>query len=182
MIKDRARAVVIDLEATCWNDQSRDFQKRNSEIIEIGVCELDFKSRQISKARSLLVVPTNFKISSFCEKLTSLSQELVEAQGTSLQEAIHILNTEYDLEHSILASYGGYDKNKIKSECAAKRIPVSFSETHLNVSHMASLKFGVNKKLGLSEALKRANLSFEGHHHRGVDDAVMIAKLLSFIL
>ena len=38
------------------------------------------------------------------------------------------------------------------------------------------------KKLGMAEALKHCGLPLEGTHHRGIDDARNIARLLPWIV
>ena len=66
----------------------------------------------------------------------------------------------------------------LAKECDRTGIKSSFGPTYLNVSAMASLKLKANKRLGLSRACDRFGLKFKGRAHRGVDDAVMAAKLL----
>lgn len=182
MIKYKDRVIVFDLEATCWDTPDREFQRKNAEIIEIGVCVLNMKTRTISNPQGILVKPVKHPISEFCTTLTTITQEMVDTQGLPLKSAIDKLKLEYDFENSIVASYGNYDRNKIISECKEKGIPLNFTETHLNVSHLSSLKFGTNDKLGLGKSLTKAGIKFEGTRHRGVDDAIMIAQLLSYIL
>lgn len=48
-MKTTDNILIIDLEATCWED--RPPRGQESEIIEIGVCIMDAKTGKISKMR-----------------------------------------------------------------------------------------------------------------------------------
>jgi inhibitor of KinA sporulation pathway (predicted exonuclease) len=168
--------IVIDLEATCW-ETVEETALNTSEIIEIGVCVLDVQTGDIRNPKGLIIKPRKSKISLFCEQLTSISQEMVDA-GMSFERAIKLLQLEYGVSRRIMAAYGNYDQNMLKKECERRDVKPTFGPTYLNISAMAALKLKVNKRLGLEEALAGFGLKFEGRPHRGVDDAVMAAKVL----
>ena len=78
------KLIVVDLEATCWKKQPPPGQQ--NEIIEVGVCLLDTETLAIEDNRGILVKPTRSKVSEFCTKLTSLTQEMVD-DGVSFAES-----------------------------------------------------------------------------------------------
>jgi len=168
--------VVIDLEATCWSTPE-ETALNTSEIIEVGVCLLDALTGEIRNPRGLIVKPQVSVVSEFCTDLTSITPEMVR-HGMSFQDAINILKKDYGVSRKIMGGYGNYDQNMLAKECDRQGIKAPFGPTYLNVSAIATLKLKANKRLGLSDACQLFGLHFDGRQHRGVDDAVMAAKVL----
>ena len=109
MAKLLHQILVVDIEATCW--ETKPPRGQESEIIEIGICVLDVRLRKRVEKRSILVKPEHSKVSPFCTKLTTLTQEEVDT-GISFQEACRILKKEYGSKKRVWASYGDYDRRK----------------------------------------------------------------------
>lgn len=168
--------VVIDLEATCWATPE-EAAVNTSEIIEVGVCILDAMTGEVRNPRSLLVKPEISTVSQFCTELTSITPEMME-QGISFDEAVSTLKSDYGISKKIVAGYGNYDLTMFSRQCERKQIKLPFGPTYLNISAMATLKAKTGKRLSLSRACQVFGLPFEGQLHRGVDDAVMAAKVL----
>jgi len=168
--------VVIDLEATCWKSRT-ETAANTSEVIEVGVCVLDVTTGEISKPNGIIVKPTVSTISPFCEQLTGITQEMVDG-GVTFDSAMKILVNEYNVNDRVVAAYGNYDRNKLKQECQRYGVPFPIVQSYLNVSALATLKLKAGKRLGLDQACEMFGLPFEGRLHRGVDDALMIAKVL----
>lgn len=168
--------IVIDLEATCW-DTPEEKAVNTSEIIEVGVCVLNVLTGEITKPMGLIVKPRQSKISPFCESLTTITQAMVD-EGMSFERAIEILKTEYGSRTRMMAAYGNYDQSMLNSQCEIVQMKSPFGPTYLNISALATLKLKANKRLGLSAAMSRFGLTFEGTQHRGVDDAVQAARVL----
>ncbi|WP_213278118.1 hypothetical protein [Chryseobacterium indologenes] len=60
-IKTTNEIIIIDLEATCWeNDRIPIGQK--VDIIEIGICKLNLTSKVISQKQSIYVIPERSEI------------------------------------------------------------------------------------------------------------------------
>ena len=168
--------VVIDLEATCWATPE-EAALNTSEIIEVGVCILDAITGEVRSPRSLIVKPEVSTVSQFCTELTTITPEMVQ-QGMSFKEAVSTLKSEYGISKKIVAGYGNYDLTMFTRQCERKQIKLPFGPTYLNISAMATLKLKAGKRLSLSRACQAFNLPFEGQLHRGIDDAVMAAKVL----
>lgn len=173
------KIVVIDLEATCW--KSIIPEGRSNEIIEIGICLIDTQTHELSDNRSIIVKPEKSEISEFCTELTTLTQEQVD-QGISLKEASEILKSEYLSRSRVWASYGAYDLNQFTKECLNKKIDYPFSPSHINVKTLFAIKQKLQKEVGMSSALDILGIELEGTHHRGVDDAKNISKILVELL
>ncbi|MEN0056485.1 MAG: exonuclease domain-containing protein [Mucilaginibacter sp.] len=63
--------IIVDLEATCW-EPGGNYQKQQSEIIEIGICKLNMETGKITASEGILVKPIKSEISDFCTQLTSI--------------------------------------------------------------------------------------------------------------
>jgi len=57
-----------------------------------------------------------------------------------------------------------------------------FGPSHMNVKTLFALKKKLGHKEGMASALHLLDIPLEGTHHRGVDDAYNIAKILNWIL
>jgi inhibitor of KinA sporulation pathway (predicted exonuclease) len=53
-----------------------------------------------------------------------------------------------------------------------------FGVSHLNVKTLFSIVHGLDREVGMDEALEQLGLAMEGTHHRGADDAWNIAAVL----
>lgn len=173
------RLLVLDLEATCWED--KEFQSNNSEIIEIGFCFLDLKTKEISNPESIIVKPELLDISDYCTNLTSITLDQV-TKGLSLKEACEKLKNEFYIHNYPLATYGLWDSVFFKTECSKKNIDYPFNLDVLNVKLLFELVSLKKKKLGLLNAMKFFNMSFEGNQHRADIDSYNTARLLRKIL
>ncbi|MGL5878057.1 MAG: 3'-5' exonuclease, partial [Xenococcaceae cyanobacterium] len=56
------------------------------------------------------------------------------------------------------------------------------SSKHLNLKQLFSENQNLPKKYGMAQALDLVGIKLVGTHHRGIDDARNIAKLLPYIL
>lgn len=179
-MKTTDKIIIIDLEATCWNGAVPVGQV--NEIIEIGICELDIETGKISKNHGILVKPTKSQVSTFCTELTTITQDLLDKNGISFPEAIEKLQDEYQADLYTWASYGAYDLNMLKKQCQLRGIKYPMGSHHINVKEWFSEVKGLHKKVGMNGALEILNIPLEGTHHRGIDDAKNIAKILHWCL
>lgn len=179
-MKTKDKIIIIDLEATCWQREVPKGQV--NEIIEIGICELDSFSGSISKNRGILVTPKYSKISQFCTQLTTITEDLINKEGVTFEAALEILHQDYSAHQYTWASYGQYDLNMLKKQCAFRKLDYPKGRTHINVKELFSEVKGLQKKVGMNGALEILKIPLEGTHHRGVDDAKNITKVLHWCL
>ena len=180
MAKLLDKILVVDIEATCWEGNVP--EGMNSDIIEIGVCLLDIQTGEISDNRGILVHPERSTISPFCTQLTTITTELIEKEGVSFSEALRILKKDYLSQSRAWASFGAYDVKMFQRQCQDLGKGYPFSPSHINVKTVFALKNKLSHELGMDDALKFLDIPLEGTHHRGVDDAKNIAKILREIL
>lgn len=176
MAKLLDKIVVVDIEATCWEGKLP--EGMISDIIEVGVCLLDVETGEITDNRGILVKPERSTISPFCTELTTITPELIEQEAVSFEEALRILKNDYKTQSRAWASFGAYDLRQFQKQCQALGKAYPFGPSHINVKTLFALKNKLGHELGMDGALKYLGIPLEGTHHRGVDDAKNIAKIL----
>lgn len=179
MAKRLDRIVVVDVESTCWDGDPPAGQE--SEIIEIGVCTVDVASGERFEREAILIAPQRSTVSEFCTALTTLTQQQVE-RGASFAEACRLLKRNYMSKDRAWAGWGDYDRRQFERQCRASGVGYPFGPTHLNVKALFAVIHALPQEVGMDEALSRLGLPLEGTHHRGVDDAWNIGRILSTIL
>lgn len=173
--KDLSKVLVIDVEATCDEPQPKNFI---SEIIEVGIAEVDTETLKITKSGSLFVKPQFSPITEFCTKLTSLTADVLNSSGMSFYHACNKLETEYHCSQRTWVSFGYYDKGIFEKNAVLHNIKSPFDgRNHINIENLHAIATGSNKEKGMPKVLKELGLELEGKHHRGVDDAYNIAKI-----
>lgn len=178
------KLIVVDVESTCWEKASQHERMQISEIIEIGVCVLDLQTLSIGENESILVKPLQSTISEYCTQLTSLTPEMVEENGISFEDACSRMREKYQTNHRAWASWGDYDRRQFDRQCSRKEQAAiyPFGPSHMNIKNLFAVTMGLQREVGMSEALKLLKMDLEGTHHRGVDDARNIAKIARHIL
>ncbi|WP_299709254.1 3'-5' exonuclease [uncultured Tenacibaculum sp.] len=174
------KIIVIDIEATCWNGKIPAGQV--NEIIEFGISELDIETGEISKNKGILVKPERSEVSPFCTELTTITQDLLDKEGISFKEACRQIREDYNAKEYVWASYGAYDLKMIKNQCKIRGVEYPLSQEHVNVKEFFTEVKGLRRKVGMKGALHILDIPLEGTHHRGVDDAKNIAKILHWCL
>lgn len=170
--------IVVDIEATCWENPA---PEQESEIIEIGLCLLDVSTHQRQEKTSLLVKPERSSVSPFCTRLTTLTQQQVDT-GMGFADACAVLRQSFRSHERVWASYGDYDRIQFQRQCEAHGVAYPFGRTHINVKNLLALSLNLPREIGLDQALARLGLPLEGTHHRGHDDAWNIAAILARLL
>ena len=171
--------LVVDIECTCWEKLPPPGME--TDIIEIGICTLDVKTRVRVERRSLIVKPERSTVSPFCTKLTTLTQEQVEG-GMPFVQACNILRYEYQSHKRVWASYGDFDRQQFERQCAAMGVTYPFGASHLNVKTLYTLIRSLRHDVSMADAVRLLGLPLEGTHHRGGDDAWNSALVLWHLL
>lgn len=174
------KIIVIDVEATCWDGVPP--ADMESDIIEIGIGLLDIQTGEITDNRGILIKPERSTISSFCTNLTTITSEMIASEGISFKEACSILKKQYLSTKRVWASFGAYDLKQFQRQCTAMGVGFPFGPSHINVKTLFALKNKLGHEEGMAGALKILDIPLKGTHHRGVDDAFNIAKILNQVL
>ena len=173
--------LIIDLEATCSDDNS--IPRRRMEIIEIGAVLLDSKNLQIKDEYQSFIQPIlHPRLTTFCMSLTSISQQDIDTAASFANAIQDFQAWFYPYGSFLFCSWGDYDKNQFAQDCRLHNVGYPFPSGHLNLKKEFSLAIGSRKKLGMTEALKKLGLELKGTHHRGIDDARNIARIVQITL
>lgn len=173
--------LVLDLEATCCDQET--IKRHQMEIIEIRAVMVAAQDLTVIDEFQTFIKPIRYPIlTPFCKSLTSITQEQV-AQAPGYVEAIALLKQWLsNYPNVVFGSWGDYDRNQFKQDSMFHNVPFPIAYPHVNLKQLFSEVQGLPKRYGMAEALQLAGIALEGTHHRGIDDARNIAKLLPFIL
>jgi len=165
--------IIFDLEATCWTDS----KGRQNETIEIGAVLINKKKEIVKEFEKFIKPKVNPELSDFCKELTSISQENVDNADSFdvvIEEFKNWINID---EKYILCSWGKYDKKQFTVDSELHNLPVKWLKHHISIKHQYYKFKKLKRPVGMMQALRFENLSLDGIHHRGIDDARNIAKI-----
>ena len=118
------------------------------------------------------------RLTEFCTQLTSITQGDVN-QAAGLVEAVaRMLDWLGPFRLTAWGSWGNYDRRQIQQDADFHGIAFPIEAPHFNLKDRFTKHLKLPRRPGLSKALDIAGLSFEGTHHRAIDDARNIARLM----
>lgn len=169
--------LIIDLEATCSDDGS--VPREEMEIIEIGAVMMNARTWEFEDEFQSFVRPVrHLQLTDFCLTLTGIAQADVDG-GPPYHEAIAALSRWMSrFPDCLFCSWGDYDRKQFHQDCAHHLVEYPFTGGHLNLKAEFARHTGRKKQQGITEALRSLGMKFEGAHHRGLDDARNIARVV----
>jgi inhibitor of KinA sporulation pathway (predicted exonuclease) len=63
-----------------------------------------------------------------------------------------------------------------------KNVPYPFGSRHINVKTLFAIKHRLTEEIEMDRVLALLGLELIGTHHRGVDDAYNVARILSTLI
>lgn len=167
--------LAVDVEATCDNQGS--IARHEMEIIEIGAVLLNQHLEVADEFQTFIRPFKNPVLTPFCQELTSISQSDVD-NAPVIHEAFRSL-VSWLQAYQPLAwySWGDYDNKQFQQDCSRTGAPWPFPGSHINAKALYASRMS-GKKLGLDQAIADLGLAWEGTHHRGIDDARNVARVL----
>lgn len=172
--------LVVDLEATCADDGT--IPSGEMEIIEIGAVMWSRRVlASVSELQTFVRPIRHPRLTPFCSQLTHIAQGAVDA-APAFPEALGRLRAWMDgFDTAILCSWGDYDRWQLQQDCQFHGVAYPFGDAHLNLKRVVADILSSRKPMGLRTALRRVGLTFQGTHHRGIDDARNIARVLEWM-
>ncbi|XP_040574222.1 ERI1 exoribonuclease 2 isoform X2 [Lepeophtheirus salmonis] len=182
---------ILDFESTCW--EIRGFAA--PEIIEFPVVLLEVSTgRILSEFRTYVCPVEHPSLSTFCTKLTGITQDVVDNEGVPLGTALLLfkkwissLQMQYDISFlprekpsATFLTWSSWDLGVcLEGELRRKQISrVPCFNSWIDIRDIYS-KFYLRRPEGLNGALKDVGLSFDGREHSGLDDAKNTARLVA---
>lgn len=173
--------LIVDFEATCTD--KNEFPRHEMEIIEIGAVLFD-DNGGVSHYQNWVKPVKNPNLTSFCQELTGITQDDVDwASGFEvvMEHFLSWVRKNTQGEEYVFYSWGAFDKNIMGRQCVEYGIDATdVLNQHVNAKELFAEKFNC-KPMGVTSALKLKRLKFEGQHHRALDDAINITKLVKLL-
>jgi inhibitor of KinA sporulation pathway (predicted exonuclease) len=157
------KVLVVDVEMTCWDEPT----DKVSEIIQIGVVEVDMVTLEITRRSMMYVTPVLNDLSDYCMNLTGITKRQVYKQGRPYADVINSLVKRFGLKNKMVFGWGRDD--------------LAFGDDvdqYINLSALYTMLLQTDTKYNLEEALKIEDIEFEGNAHDALVDAENTAKLL----
>lgn len=177
--------LVVDLEATCWAEGRG--PREDMETIEFGAVLVRTTDLQPIDERSWFIRPMLHPIlSEFCTELTSITQEQVD-NAQPFEQVCELIAEWLEPHRERLGwgSWGNYDRHQLQRDAArlGMQSPLGpFPHTNLKDVFTRRHRISRTKRPGMQKALQMCGLSLEGLHHRGIDDARNIARMLPWLI
>lgn len=169
----RDRILFVDVEMTCWEGPPPEGER--SEVIEIGLVEVDNADLAVVRSGSLLCLPRASTISPYCTALTGITPEEMKARGVPFGDACNGVMKRFGSRNKAWFAWGS-DDEAIRAECLLKGAAYPFSGAFINLGLMTRLLVCGERRLSLEEASAAA-----GHPpfkaHRAEPDAAATAAV-----
>ncbi|MFC5600417.1 3'-5' exonuclease [Deinococcus cellulosilyticus] len=176
----KKKMLVIDVESTCWRGKVP--AGMTSEVIELGYAILQ-EGEGVLEWGSFLISPRRSEISTFCTELTTISAETYVRESEKVVKREDLLAKLDDLTrrhgwHNFKScqwgSWGDYDFKMLVKTFGEENLR---KDNHTNIKKRHAAARGLEKALGMGQALTWEHLELHGTHHRGGDDAYNIARI-----
>jgi len=177
--------LVIDLEATTddGTDDARAVPRDEMETIEIGAVLVRANTLAVEAEFQTFVRPVRHPVlTPFCTELTGITQARL-ADAPAFPEAMEALRRAMLAGRwsVVWGSWGLFDQTQLRRDCAFHGVEYPMPE-HMNLKNVFSAAQGRRKRYGMAKALHLCGLDLAGAHHRALDDAKNIARLLPWIV
>ena len=177
-----AQLLALDVEATC--DDGGAVPRQEMEIIEIGAIIVDAECEVVDEFQTFIRPVRHARLTPFCTRLTGIRQADVDG-AAYFHEAMEAFKAWFSKYPGLVqwGSWGDYDKKQMEQDCAFNGLSSSvyLPGRHVNLKEACKEALGFRTKPGLSQAIRIVGLEFSGTHHRGIDDARNIGRLLPYI-
>jgi inhibitor of KinA sporulation pathway (predicted exonuclease) len=179
MAREADYYLVVDLEATC--DDGGAVPRDQTEIIEIGAVLVQGKTlRTVAEFMTFVRPIVHPTLTAFCTQLTTITQDMVDP-APGFPEAAARLGAFG--QGALFCSWGNYDRNQLARDAQLHGIAPPLGPDHWNLKEAFMHAIGTRRRgIGAHEALGKLGIAPTGTHHRGIDDARNIARLLPYLL
>jgi inhibitor of KinA sporulation pathway (predicted exonuclease) len=174
--------LVVDFEATCCDQGT--IPSEEMEIIEIGACWALADGAVIDQFGCLVKPTLHPVLTPFCHNLLGIRQEDIEGAETITNAALMLSTFVAQRSAHAVAwgSWGAFDSRQLDRECLRVGIPNPIELPHQNLKQLFAKRQRIGKQVGMRKALELAKLDLLGIHHRALDDALNISRLLPWAI
>lgn len=181
MAKKLKNYLLVDIEATCCNKGT--ILKDEVETIEIGAVMIDGENLyQTSTYCSFIRPVVKTELTDFCKSLTTISQKDVDSARLFPEVFSEFLKWAGDPDSLIFCSWGDFDWKQIGQDCKRHGVDNWLPSEKMNLKTEFSHKLNVSRRYGMAKALVKCGIRLEGTHHRGIDDAKNMSRMMPYIV
>ena len=173
------KILVVDLEATCWQEEAPP-EGQSRDIIQVGFVILDTATGEISMPIDYLVKPERSEISDFCRDLTGITKSKVYRGGFDFKKVCDLLEHKWGSKGKLWAAWGN-DALMFSRQCKEMNVDYPFGTDYINISAFYNACFGT-KSTSLTKIMEKENIPFIGKAHTASADALSASKLLYRII
>ena len=176
------RFLVVDLEATCSDDGS--IPPEEMEIIEIGACWATEGGVVLERFQHLVRPLARPILTPFCKQLIGITQEEVDHAPLFpvAAQALQAFINDMVSPDTVWMSWGNYDHKQLTRDAQRHGIAMPLTMPHQNAKRLFAKAQRIGKEVGMVRACALSGISREGKQHRGLDDAINIARLMPWVL
>ncbi|PAK14892.1 3'-5' exonuclease [Burkholderia ubonensis] len=175
-----AAILVVDLEATC-DENSPSF---DMETIEIGAAWIAADGIVLDRFQSFVRPIVNPTLTPFCTQLTGITQADVDAAPPFpvAADELRAFVAKHQQAGSVFMSWGSWDSRQLQRDSARHSVTMPIALPHQNAKALFAKKRRIGKQVGMAKACELVGLALAGTHHRALDDALNVARLLPWVL
>ncbi|MCD9228638.1 exonuclease domain-containing protein [Ralstonia pseudosolanacearum] len=172
--------LVVDLEATC-DDNAPGF---DMETVEVGAVWVAADGTVLDRFQAFVHPVVNPRLTPFCWTLTGIRQADVDGAPTfpAIAEALRAFVARHRQPDSTWTSWGAWDHKQLERDSARHGITPPIDLPHINAKRLFAKARRTGKEVGMAKAYDLVGLQLEGAHHRALDDALNVARLLPWVL
>lgn len=176
--------LIVDVESTCWKDRLA--STRTPEIIELGgttLMNLNGKLEILGSFTEFVKPQLHPKLSRFCKKLTSITQEDV-GNATDFQTSLKSFREKakqtingLSCRRMIFGSWSPYDRKQIRKDCKRHSLRYPFGR-YWDIERSFSDYMKEQRLYSVTNALVALGKEYKGQVHRAVSDAENTATIV----
>ncbi|KVZ44400.1 3'-5' exonuclease [Burkholderia ubonensis] len=174
--------LVVDLEATC--DDNAPFDMETIEVGALWVAPDSSGGSVLDRFQAFARPVVNPLLTPFCSALTGIHQADVDnAQPfPNVAEDLRVFVARYLQPGAMWTSWGAWDCKQLQRDSVRHHITPPIDLPHINAKRLFAKARRLGKEVGMAKALELVGLQLEGEHHRALDDARNVARLLPWVL
>lgn len=165
--------IIIDLEATCEEIRSPEFQR---EVIEIGAVKISNNGDVTGEFNEFIKPIINNKLTEFCTSLTSITQTDVDG-ADMFSKVANRFQQWVGSEDFLLIHWGSWDAKQLQRDSDNHHLNMDWKSHGINMKPEYINVSGFKRARGMKGVLRRENIDLDGTHHRGIDDARNLSKI-----
>ncbi|CAB3805392.1 hypothetical protein LMG28614_06198 [Paraburkholderia ultramafica] len=173
--------LVVDLEATC----DENMPSFDMETIEIGAAWIAADGAVLDRFQTLVRPIVNPTLTPFCTQLlVGITQADVDTAPLfpAVADGLRSFVAKHRQAGSVWVSWGAYDRKQLERDSARHGIAMPIALPHQNAKRLFAKRQRIGKEVGMAKACELVGLALAGTHHRALDDALNVARLLPWVL